>query len=1029
MIKFSINGFKLSSYNVKLNTFDYLTIIMDSMENGDPQNLSESSLQTELKAFLENGIARSETEAMALGKFLKAASTFFNQEVSALRSNLEQTTAERDKFYNDLIEANNRAQMLAQEIDDRHANIEKESLKLIRTLEVKHGEQIKYLQEELEAERDSSLSRWQQEKDDLVKQLNMTKEVEMQLKSSMDLIQKDNDKLLKELGAMNELINNLETGKAELEKELETYIFSQTVSMKSHQIGDSVDGQMSPSVIAAVVEENRRLRDTNDELQAELETTKSRLSRSRSSDLSRSVQSFSRRCDSADYDSDPETSQLRSRKLRKSVGISESIGDLRGDLDNKEGQEVFEQSIATQLFMAKRSSSFESLSKLKGKLVKVLERWKAHFNEDSSGSCSSTETLREKHESFLQEIENKLIEAAATESVLVAQLEDLKQKYEQLQDIQQVVEYEAIPLSYQEEERFRNLERLLVSTTERLRNKEEECMNLSSDLNEYKKRLRHIEGTVEEAVKQEMEPYKHTLEQHQKQMLDKCAELHCRIEEATHIVNQAIDKEKALSSVQSIKVEVATKIKELESNSKKFVDSFPKKEMNPVDSHSSICDKMQCSEIKTELDRIKFEILKMIVDKEELMKNRIDSSDIDKRIEERVTYETELLQKRIRELNQTVLDQKEKSATEKRMLEERTKELEHGLDTLKEEYDDLDIYWQQKIEEERDLFKKERDIMDEKFNGLQVKIKELEELVYKAEEKSDTDSLSTIDERSTFEKQVVDLEEENNELRRQISFYQSESSRVSYEEDIPTAKLQESVESLKNQLQYNQFNYETQIENLQKQIEEYETEKEILMTKHSCELKSLQNKLKPYSKNEFSAAVFNANSQKLKLERRSDTVLCQRPSSPIPSSSHLTRMPIFSSQPPPAICNKLFKSLTIEGRTACRIELSVLQNLNHRLKHLEERVKQLDMALKFQQQATDRILTETRLIHESELNQLERIMNVNQEVLAQQITRYQAQTEKLVAAESVVQELYRENVMLLQALDSVRSTLSVTVCM
>jgi len=55
----------------------------------------------------------------------------------------------------------------------------------------------------------------------------MTKEVEMQLKSSMDLIQKDNDKLLKELGAMNELINNLETGKAELEKELETYIFSQ----------------------------------------------------------------------------------------------------------------------------------------------------------------------------------------------------------------------------------------------------------------------------------------------------------------------------------------------------------------------------------------------------------------------------------------------------------------------------------------------------------------------------------------------------------------------------------------------------------------------------------------------------------------------------------------------------------------------------------------------------------------------------------------------------------------------------------
>ena len=41
---------------------------------------------------------------------------------------------------------------------------------------------------------------------------------------------------------------------------------------------------------------------------------------------------------------------------------------------------------------------------------------------------------------------------------------------------EQVVEYEAIPLSYQEEERFRNLERLLVSTTERLRNKEVQSM-------------------------------------------------------------------------------------------------------------------------------------------------------------------------------------------------------------------------------------------------------------------------------------------------------------------------------------------------------------------------------------------------------------------------------------------------------------------------------------------------------------------------------------------------------------------------
>lgn len=43
------------------------------------------------------------------------------------RSSLEQMIGERDKLRNDLAEANERASLLAQEVDDRHARMEKAS--------------------------------------------------------------------------------------------------------------------------------------------------------------------------------------------------------------------------------------------------------------------------------------------------------------------------------------------------------------------------------------------------------------------------------------------------------------------------------------------------------------------------------------------------------------------------------------------------------------------------------------------------------------------------------------------------------------------------------------------------------------------------------------------------------------------------------------------------------------------------------------------------------------------------------------
>jgi ninein len=52
--------------------------------------------------------------------------TFIHLLISNLfRSLLESVTEERDKLRNDLTDANNRAAVLAQEVDEHHARIEK----------------------------------------------------------------------------------------------------------------------------------------------------------------------------------------------------------------------------------------------------------------------------------------------------------------------------------------------------------------------------------------------------------------------------------------------------------------------------------------------------------------------------------------------------------------------------------------------------------------------------------------------------------------------------------------------------------------------------------------------------------------------------------------------------------------------------------------------------------------------------------------------------------------------------------------
>lgn len=96
------------------------------------------------------------------------------------------------------------------------------------------------------------------------------------------------------------------------------------------------------------------------------------------------------------------------------------------------------------------------------------------------------------------------------------------------------------------------------------------------------------------------------------------------------------------------------------------------------------------------------EIVKILIDNEELrLKVRRQQEDLEKeqkeadeRMEEKVEFETALLQQRIKQLMRDAEDEKQRFQLEKNALEEDRRDLESRLDMLRAEFDRLDDYWQ-----------------------------------------------------------------------------------------------------------------------------------------------------------------------------------------------------------------------------------------------------------------------------------------------------------------------------------------------
>ncbi|XP_069682970.1 ninein homolog isoform X3 [Periplaneta americana] len=204
---------------------------------------------------------------------LQATLALYQTEVRCLKLSLEHMSGERDKLRADIMDANQRASLLAQEIDDHHARLEKSSQLQVKLLEQRHAEQLKDLSEQLGSDREQLAS----QNLSLEKQVESLQEEESRLRTQVSTLQTENEVLEKENQNLTEQLSKSEESKVQLQQELESLAGLQ--QRLSELEGSHEQEQVLPLLekLNELQAENTGLRDRNDELTMEVEALSAKL--------------------------------------------------------------------------------------------------------------------------------------------------------------------------------------------------------------------------------------------------------------------------------------------------------------------------------------------------------------------------------------------------------------------------------------------------------------------------------------------------------------------------------------------------------------------------------------------------------------------------------------------------------------------------------------------------------------------------------------------------------------------------------
>lgn len=124
-------------------------------ELGFPVSSSSRNVSLNLSDFLKALEEESHSAKDSLPLLIQTALLTYKTEAQYLRSICESMEGERDKLRSDILEAHQRSSLLAQEVDEQNARLEKNSQLVLQKMEASYAEQLVELQGKFGAEKES----------------------------------------------------------------------------------------------------------------------------------------------------------------------------------------------------------------------------------------------------------------------------------------------------------------------------------------------------------------------------------------------------------------------------------------------------------------------------------------------------------------------------------------------------------------------------------------------------------------------------------------------------------------------------------------------------------------------------------------------------------------------------------------------------------------------------------------------------------------------------------------------------------
>ncbi|CAG2100228.1 unnamed protein product [Medioppia subpectinata] len=190
--------------------------------------------------------------------------------------NYEHINDERNRLRITICEANTRADLLAQEVDDQNAKLEASSHNKLILLEKKYNEQIRGLQEELQRERETMDKQSLCLREDISKELSTAQEQSSRLREKILVLQQENKRLENEVQSVNSKHLELQKSFIDSHKRLDE---TEILRKKLTEL-ESMQGLVSEEhyqEIDSLKAQNKGIQDQNDELILQMETLKQQI--------------------------------------------------------------------------------------------------------------------------------------------------------------------------------------------------------------------------------------------------------------------------------------------------------------------------------------------------------------------------------------------------------------------------------------------------------------------------------------------------------------------------------------------------------------------------------------------------------------------------------------------------------------------------------------------------------------------------------------------------------------------------------